>query len=187
MRCREASELMSLRLDNQLETGSGEQLDQHLASCDTCAQLWMAMRRAGMLLARAPMVEPAAGFTARVMARLPERPVPSSHVWLGILALVFGAMAATVLFIGSAVVTLVVDGQWGLEVGGLTRGLIGVSWFVEQIRAVVLGIWLTGRVVSRAIPPTVAMLLGLTGMVSLLVWGVIVGRIRLAQTVVLAE
>jgi len=187
MRCREATELMSLRLDNQLETEAGKRLDDHLESCETCSVLWSAMRRAEMLLAQAPMVEPEVGFTSRVMARLPEGRSSNSFWWLGVLCLIWGTVVAAMLFVGSVVAVSVLSGQWRLDIGELTKGLIGVSWCVEQIRAVVVGIWLTSKVVSRTLPPTVVIAASLIGLMSVLVWGVIVGRIRLVQSPVPAE
>lgn len=187
MRCQEASELMSLRLDDQLEGDARERLEQHLDMCDSCAQLWEIMQRVERLLSRAPIVAPADGFTARVMARLPERRLPNSHLGLAILVLAFGALVTSVLFIGSLVVTAILEGQSWLEFGRLIRGLIDASWFVEQVRSLFSGLWLTGRVVSRAIPLVVVWLMGLLGLMLLLVWGAIVGRIRLAQTTMSAE
>ena len=73
MRCQRATELMSLRLDQMLDQAGEEELEKHLKACPMCASTWTAMQGVSMLLAVAPMVGPAPGFTQRVKARIARR------------------------------------------------------------------------------------------------------------------
>jgi anti-sigma factor RsiW len=76
MPCRDAERLMSLRLDGQLSLVEMRHLDEHLASCQDCQQIWSGMRRASSELKQWPIVEPSADFTAKLMAQIRLQPVP---------------------------------------------------------------------------------------------------------------
>ena len=73
MQCQQATEWMSLRLDNLLDKGEQHALDAHLATCLDCRQTWAAMQRVSAMLTDAPMAFPAPDFTARVMNKIVER------------------------------------------------------------------------------------------------------------------
>ena len=80
MRCLEASELMSLRLDSALAEGEEQVLREHLAGCESCAAEWQMMQRVGTLFAQVDLMPPPPTFTQQVMGRIRRR-----SVWLSIM------------------------------------------------------------------------------------------------------
>ena len=73
MQCQQATEWMSLRLDNLLDQEEQRALDAHLATCPDCRKTWAAMQRISAMLTSAPEAIPAPDFTARVMGKIAER------------------------------------------------------------------------------------------------------------------
>ena len=72
MRCADASAVMMQVLDGLATPAQREALLAHTAGCATCLAEWQAIQKLDTLLATAPMVSPPAGFTERVLARLPH-------------------------------------------------------------------------------------------------------------------
>lgn len=89
MQCPRASELMSLKLDNQLSPGQDKALDQHLSDCETCRFEWQMMRETAELFEDVSLAEPAPMFSDGVMTRVRRR-----SAWISVLrggvALVLG-------------------------------------------------------------------------------------------------
>jgi len=73
MQCSKRGELMSLQLDGLLKPEQGQELQGHLAQCQTCREQWEAMSWLSSALTAEPMVTPAADFTSKVTARLEKR------------------------------------------------------------------------------------------------------------------
>ncbi len=75
--CRQARQLMSLKVDATPSAGSGQglaeidewRLRRHLDTCADCAEQWASLRLLVEELETAPVVAPPADFVARVMAR----------------------------------------------------------------------------------------------------------------------
>jgi predicted anti-sigma-YlaC factor YlaD len=70
MQCLEASELMSLRLDEALTAEQDQVLDAHLAACESCRVEWKLMQRACALFQAPEMLPPPPLFSQNVMARI---------------------------------------------------------------------------------------------------------------------
>jgi predicted anti-sigma-YlaC factor YlaD len=70
MPCLEASELMSLRLDNALTAEQDQVLDKHLATCESCRVEWQLMQRACALFQAPEMALPPPLFSQKVMGRI---------------------------------------------------------------------------------------------------------------------
>lgn len=96
MRCREASELMSLSLDETLLAEHMRALKEHLEVCPACQDEWIFLHRLSTWLSSAPMVSPRAGFTTRVMSRLAQRQ-DRPRVVGGAVFLLLGAALASLL------------------------------------------------------------------------------------------
>jgi len=79
MRCPEASELVSQRLDMALSAGDDAALTEHLSSCRECDLEAEMLSRLEMLLSSARPVAPTPQFAQRVMTRIERR-----RRWLGI-------------------------------------------------------------------------------------------------------
>ena len=65
--------LMMDALDGELVAGQQHDLEAHLRACPACSREWHAMLAIDTLFRQTPMLSPAAGFTQRTVARLPNR------------------------------------------------------------------------------------------------------------------
>jgi len=102
MRCHEASEWMSLRLDGLLDAQEERMLDEHLSTCASCRAEWEQMSVACALFARPAMVAPPSDLEVRIMASVARYNVRVRllrRVLLGFLAVLIGGalMLAPVL------------------------------------------------------------------------------------------
>ncbi len=173
MRCEWASELMSLHLDGQPHDEAG--LQAHLATCPTCQQRWRGLQSVERLLARPPMAQPPADFTARVMARLP-RPAPVNpwRVLGGWLVLGLGGLA-----LGLLVFSPLALGVWGF-VQQPEFGLL--AWLFEvlfQLRDLGLALLRVGNSLLTIIPPPLIVLYMVLALALATIWVAIVGHLSL--------
>ncbi len=65
--------LMMDALDGELATEQQTELESHLRACPDCRREWQAILAIDTLFRQAPMLSPAAGFTQRTVAMLPNR------------------------------------------------------------------------------------------------------------------
>lgn len=65
--------LMMDALDGELVDEGQTELEAHLRACPDCLQEWQALTAVDRLFRQAPMLMPAADFTQRTIARLPDR------------------------------------------------------------------------------------------------------------------
>ncbi len=65
--------LMMDALDGELATEQQAEMESHLRACPACRQEWQAILTIDTLFRQTPMLSPAAGFTQRTVARLPNR------------------------------------------------------------------------------------------------------------------
>jgi len=105
MRCEQASEMMSERLDSHLDGAEIALLEDHLAECSACRAEWRRLQALDLLLASAPMVRPPAYLHARVMARLSQRDRRRRAIFGGT-TLALGTVALALLFLAPAIVGL---------------------------------------------------------------------------------
>jgi predicted anti-sigma-YlaC factor YlaD len=175
MQCREASELVSLRMDVALSPDEEQLLDVHLGGCRHCDEEARAMARLDLLLAAAPMVSPAPLFAGRVMARIQRR-----RRWL---AIVRGSMVLALGLVIVAALCIVPLAHPSSPVGGLLRepslvsALVGLLVRITNTAGTLLG---AVRLVGGAFVGTSGHLL-LAGLMALaaataLVWLRLVGR-----------
>jgi len=99
MQCPDASELMSLSMDAQLDPAEEQRLAEHLHSCDACRTLWEHMQAACALFNEPQMALPPVELTARVMRRVrrQKRPIAAARSVLlvllaGLVLLAVGAV-----------------------------------------------------------------------------------------------
>jgi len=64
--------LMMESLDGELQQDEMTQLNAHLQSCPSCSQQWESIQAIHQLFLQAPVLSPAADFTQRTLARLPN-------------------------------------------------------------------------------------------------------------------
>ncbi len=65
--------LMMDALDGELVAEQQSELESHLRACPDCRREWQAMLAIDTLFRQSPMLSPAAGFTQRTVALLPNR------------------------------------------------------------------------------------------------------------------
>ena len=73
MQCLEASELISLRLDQRLSADQEQVLRAHLVDCQTCQKEWQMMQRVTALFDKASLAAPPPLMGDRIMARIRQR------------------------------------------------------------------------------------------------------------------
>lgn len=101
MKCTEAQEWMSERLDQALDSQRENRLDAHLHDCAHCRQEWQALRDSWELLGTLPELEPSPLFRARVWEKIRlDRQAPAWNFkrWFGGLGLSLAGLALCLSF-----------------------------------------------------------------------------------------
>jgi predicted anti-sigma-YlaC factor YlaD len=108
MRCEQAGEMMSARLDGRLDGTEVALLENHLAQCGVCQAEWRRLQALDSLLASAPMTCAPVRLRVQVMARLNRREqarravIGGTALTLGTVALALLALAPVLLGLLSA-------------------------------------------------------------------------------------
>jgi anti-sigma factor RsiW len=108
--CDQYLEWMSMAQDGVLSSTQMRLLYAHLASCPECQTTWEAMTAVSQILHAAPMIAPAAGFVARVQARLAAHEEQRRQVIVGAL-LGVGVLSLSILALPSIAGLLSVTGR----------------------------------------------------------------------------
>jgi anti-sigma factor RsiW len=171
MQCKQASEMMSMRLDGRLDSAEIALLEDHVAQCETCQAEWHKLQTLDRLLSSAPMVQSPVRVRVQVMTRLGRRD-QARRVIVGGTVLTLGTVALALL--------LVAPGLFGLlDVLGIAPALIyGGPQAISHLLGAgeTMGRTAVGLLGEIAIPLAV---LALCGMVSALVLnGVWIGAMR---------
>ena len=155
MRCQQATELMSLELDQMLDEGERQVLEAHLASCPACQQTWIAMQRISEILETTPMVGPEPGFAQRVSARIAKRrsrkQLFTGYAILGaglllLLALPLTYLAQPISFLGRVIIQ---------EPDMLDNGLDLITRFGSILGTLIEAFWLLIQSIFALLPQTV--------------------------------
>jgi len=114
MQCLEASELISLRLDEPLSAEQERVLQAHLADCQTCRKEWQMMQRVTDLFDNVSLALPPPRMAEMVMARICQRDrrltAWQSGMWLSA-GLIIALLLGSVLIVGiSSLVVNAMDG-----------------------------------------------------------------------------
>lgn len=94
MNCRRITRLLSPWQDGELDPARGREVERHLRGCPACSRRWASLGELQQRLLRVPPPADDPFLTARVMARLQERPAPGGRLlraaaWAGVFAAVF--------------------------------------------------------------------------------------------------
>ena len=129
--------LMMESLDGELRPDELAQMNTHLQSCPSCSQQWESIQAIHQLFLQAPVLSPAADFTQRTLARLPN----ARHRLLALSAvyglLLLGGLVPLVLFVWFATQIrpafnqpAFVDGllQGGEQFLGLGQTILAAFW-----------------------------------------------------------
>jgi predicted anti-sigma-YlaC factor YlaD len=171
MHCKQASEMMSMRLDGCLGEKESALLDEHLAQCQACQIQWQKLKALDGLLSAAPMVQAPVRVRVQVMARL-ERRDKARRAIIGGTTLALGSVALAMLLMAPALIGL-------LEATDIAPALIrgGPTTLLHLLGAgETLGRTYIGLIGSLAIPLAV---LGACGVASALALnGLWIGALR---------
>ena len=171
MHCKQASEMMSVRLDGRLDDADSALLDEHVARCEECQAEWQRVQALDRLLSSAPMVQAPVRVRVQVMIRL-ERRDKARRALIGGTALTLGTVALAVLAVTPLLLGL-------LNVTGIAPALIhGGPKTVSHLVGYggTMGRTCLGMVENLIIPLAAV---GLCGLVSALVLnGIWIGAMR---------
>jgi anti-sigma factor RsiW len=185
MECETYREQMSLWLDRQLAAPDVQRLEAHAETCPACCAAFDAMRRVDRLLASAPMLSPAAGFTARFQARLAVQR-RRRRTWAGLLTL---ALAAAAIIAAAGILAAFTGlSVWGSASGSeLLTQTVSLLLHVGQALGASLNlIWLIVTALARAIRHPIFIGYMVATAILLAVWTQIVARRVLASRTVTA-
>ncbi|MGD2176424.1 MAG: anti-sigma factor [Anaerolineae bacterium] len=98
MRCEQAGEMMSARLDGTLGRTEVARLEDHLAMCSACRVEWQRVRALDRLLRSVPMHQAPLGLRAQVMTRI-DRREQARRAIIGGLTLVLGTATLALLLL----------------------------------------------------------------------------------------
>lgn len=116
MRCEQAGEMMSARLDGRLDSTEIALQEDHLATCGACRAEWRRLRALDRLLTSAPMMRAPVRLRVQVMARLNRRERARRAI-IGSTALALGTVALALLVLAPVLLGL-------LDVMGLAPALV---------------------------------------------------------------
>lgn len=155
--------MMMDALDGELTEEARPTLEAHLRACPDCTREWRALVAIDTLFRQTPALSPAADFTQRTLARLPNR---RYRLWL------IGAIYAALLLSGALplVVGIWAINQYGAVVSqpSMLNGLLQSAQQLLQVAGAIVGALFTGVgefVVQQ--PVVIGWLLVMVGIVSL--------------------
>ena len=97
MKCTQAQEWMSEKLDQSLDAQRTSQLNGHLLRCESCRKEWEDLRESWDLLGSLPELQPSPLFRAQVWEKIRQDKVPAAgwslRRWLGGLSLSLAGLA----------------------------------------------------------------------------------------------
>ena len=111
MDCRQASAMMSLRLDGRIDSAEDTALDEHLVACGSCRAEWEAMQALDTLFHQATLTPAPVALQASVMAHIRRRDQTRWAITAGLI-LALGSAAIGALAIPSLMLSALND--WAL-------------------------------------------------------------------------
>lgn len=118
MQCERISELMSLRLDDDLSDEEWREVDAHLMGCDACNAQWAAFTRVTALFDAVPMAQPPLDFATSVMNRVADRTKPAVSPWRAITGWVVLLIGGLVLASLALAIAWQSVWPWLVDLGG---------------------------------------------------------------------
>jgi anti-sigma factor RsiW len=164
----EAYILMMEALDGELSDSGRHALEAHLHSCPLCSREWYAIQAIDSLLRQTPALAPAADFTHRTLARLPNR---RYRLWM--ISGLYGLLLVAGFLPVIALVWLVIAFGPAVRQPAIVRSLFeSAGQIVPLVLAIVNALWQTigglGTLLGRQ-PAIIGWLLIMAGLVAL--WG----------------
>ena len=102
MNCKQASKMMSTRLDGRLDNTEIALLEDHLTGCSACQTEWRSLQVLDSLLLSASMVQPPVRMRVQVMTRLSRRDQARRAI-IGGTALTLGTVALALLALAPSI------------------------------------------------------------------------------------
>lgn len=133
MLCREASELMSLRLDLALPAQEEAAFQEHLVGCEACRSAWREMQRVNDLFHGAAFAAPPPLLASRIMGKVRRR-----NRWLAVLRGGALTLLGVVMVLALGLAPLLTALGAVLDNPSVVSALAGLIVRVAQIAGVVL-------------------------------------------------
>lgn len=178
----------------------------HTAGCAACRAEWQAIQEVDALLTAAPLVSAPAGFTDRVLARLPERfpgataaqspcpdrvrsprvqsvPRPQANPWGGALVLLIGAVLISAL-IALPILSRTFPTLWMalIQPESLRGGLTVESQLISGIGETMGALWRLHRTLLQSVSPVLLLMYMAICLATTLFWvRLVMGMQRLLQ------
>lgn len=168
MRCHSMHEWMSLRLDGRLPAGETRALEAHLDDCAACAMEWARWQEIAGLFVGAPLAQPPADLTARVLARVSAQrrwqPLASSVVAMAAGFALLGLLTLWPLvgICDVAVTTARMPGTLGVA-SSVLAGLLQIAGMLAGAGRVLLRVVVTPQSVVVAVGYAAVLLAALAG------------------------
>ena len=171
MNCKQASKMMSMRLDKRLDSAEIALLDEHLTGCSVCRTEWRSLQALDSLLFSAAMVQPPIRMRVQVMTRLNRREQARRAI-IGGTTLTLGTVALALLVLAPSLLGLLRAADIAPV---LLRG--GPAALTQAVNAwTIVGRALIGLLERFAIPLAAVGLCGLT--TAFLLNGLWIGAMR---------
>lgn len=131
--------LMMEALDGDLAESDTLEMEAHLASCHSCAREWQAVQTIHQLFLQTPALSPAAGFTQRTLASLPNN---AYRIWL--IGIIYGFLLTSGVFPLVVIGWLVTTLAPALAEPAFGRGLVQAGGQMVSLITAVLGAFWQG-------------------------------------------
>jgi anti-sigma factor RsiW len=124
-------------LDGVLAEDRQRDLESHLMNCESCAREWQAIQAIHLLFLQAPILSPAADFTQRTLALLPNR-----RLRILVTASIYALLLASGIVPLAIFIWLVIQFAPALNQPAFMGGLLQAGGQVLELgRAAVNGCW----------------------------------------------
>ena len=169
----EATMLMSVALDGQLDDQERQWLDGHLAACAACRAEWAAMQQVSTMLEESSMVGPPYGFAIRVERQLAERDQKRRRLFGGAAVLTSSlSLAGVTIAALAAIVVGLVAWQWFGSLPSVQQGTTALSQMASGMGLMGKGasLFLGDLLLRYGLPVLVVMAVGLVVLSGLWLW-----------------
>jgi len=126
MKCSACREQLGAYFDGDLKPGARLAVAGHVAACAACSEFALQLRAVDARLAGLRSVEPHAGFTAAVLAKIAALP-QAQRAWLSQAWWIAGYVGAAWAIVAVALATRTIAWQTALAAAGAFLGKAGVS------------------------------------------------------------
>ena len=164
---------MSLALDDLLDEGCSQQLQQHLDSCPSCRLEWEAMSQISSLFEGALLASPSLGFAIRAERRLEEK-VRKRHLVFRGAAVLTGSLSLAGMTAAAVVLAVVAVWFWRSygSFPGLEQGTIAAVQIASGMGLMgkATSLFLGDLLLQYGLPLVASLAIGVTLLMAIWAW-----------------